>query len=383
MARQVILMTIGTRRKIHKSITLVVLSALSLIALVLGTGTITGGSPSFVYVYSDSMEPLIKVNDGFIVWPAQQYEIGDIVLYRPVKLDASLVTHRITGLGDAGFITKGDNSPLTDQMTGEPQVEVKRIVGRVVTLINGKPLIIPGLGRLFGNISKNYRRYIMFIASGLIIFGIALLLLETRFTKRLRTPRRRWRLRDLYKLLFILALVIVLLGGLLGARVNTVKYLVSENPGNEKNHIRVNETDQLIIKVKNNGLLPIWHISTGVEPLEIKAAPRLILPRSIGEIIIVIPPHGEPGWYKGYVHIFHYPIILPYTLLHYLHQINPYFAVAVAVAVYCAIMVLLMRAINYIHGIELVLPVKAFKNKKAIRRLRRLSNKIPVLRRLQ
>ncbi|HWT75407.1 MAG TPA: S26 family signal peptidase, partial [Mobilitalea sp.] len=68
-------------------------------------GTYTKGTPILSYVYSNSMEPLIKVNDAFIVWPKSNYQLGDIIMYRPVVLEALYITHRILAIGDTGFIT--------------------------------------------------------------------------------------------------------------------------------------------------------------------------------------------------------------------------------------------------------------------------------------
>jgi signal peptidase len=85
---------------------------LVLAAIVISSGGYRNGRPAITYVYSNSMEPLIKVNDAFILWPASHWKTGDIIMYRPQVLNAPYITHRIIGIGESGYITKGDNSPL-------------------------------------------------------------------------------------------------------------------------------------------------------------------------------------------------------------------------------------------------------------------------------
>lgn len=86
--------------------------------VMLSVGANTNGAPVLTYVYSNSMEPLIKVNDAFLVWPAKKLQVGDIITYRPAALKAPFITHRIIAVGDKGFITKGDNAPYEDQDRG-------------------------------------------------------------------------------------------------------------------------------------------------------------------------------------------------------------------------------------------------------------------------
>src|SRR5699024_2383481 len=103
------------------------------------------GAPSLTYVYSASMEPLIHVNDGFLVLPKFHSKVGEIIVYRPSVLEAELVTHRIIGRGQDGFITKGDNLPYTDQENGEPEVPQENVVGKVWEWKN-RPVTFSKLG---------------------------------------------------------------------------------------------------------------------------------------------------------------------------------------------------------------------------------------------
>ena len=70
---------------------------LTIWAIFMNTKTV--GAPALTYVYSESMEPLIQVNDGFFMLPTVKSKVGDIIVFRPTVLDAELVTHRIVGVG--------------------------------------------------------------------------------------------------------------------------------------------------------------------------------------------------------------------------------------------------------------------------------------------
>ena len=134
------------------------LIGLIFVFVIINYGASTNGAPVLTYVYSNSMEPLIKVNDAFIVWSSHKLQVGDIVTYRPLVLNAPYITHRIVAVGADGYITKGDNAPYKDQDSGEPEVRADRIVGKVVT-INGQPLIIPGLGKLVSGVQAGIGKY--------------------------------------------------------------------------------------------------------------------------------------------------------------------------------------------------------------------------------
>jgi len=358
-----------------KNITYRALIGIILALLFVNVGAITQGAPRFIYVFSESMEPTINVNDGFLVWPSFNYEVNDIVVFRPVKLEANLITHRIVGSNRDGFITKGDNSPVTDQASGEPALKGNRILGRVFT-INGKPLIIPGLGNIYESMQKKLGSDVRYFAIGLITLGVMLAVWEAWSPQRKKRSRRRWRLRDIYRLAAIGAIGFVVLGVLLGTRVHQVKYLVSVNPGTLAEHMRVDETGYLPVKVNNVGFLPTWHISSAIAPLTVKDAPAVIKARSEGLIIISIPPHQETGWYQGYVRVYNYPMILPRPVIVWLHEQSPYLALAGISVSFALLILLILRVINGIPGVEGWIPLIALKDKINTRRMQKIYSRL-------
>ncbi|NLV88803.1 MAG: signal peptidase I [Tissierellia bacterium] len=152
----------------------------------------------FWYVYSGSMEPTIKTNDGFILIKAKEYAINDIITFTPKVLKDKYVTHRIIEVTDNGeFVTKGDYNQSTDQEGGEPLINKDQILGKVLTL-NGKPIIIPYLGiasEKFNEIIAG-RSIFTLIAVGIIIYLFGYII-ESFFNKHKGSRKKSLRLLDI------------------------------------------------------------------------------------------------------------------------------------------------------------------------------------------
>ena len=81
-------------------------------------------------VLSGSMEPELSVDDVIVVAPADEYEIGDTVVYQSGR---SLVVHKIIeDLGDGTVVTQGiaNNAP-------DDPIEIEFIQGKVLFSIRG------------------------------------------------------------------------------------------------------------------------------------------------------------------------------------------------------------------------------------------------------
>lgn len=88
---------------------------------------------SAAIVLSGSMEPAIHVEDMVIVRRQSSYKQQDIIMYED---GASMVTHRIVGVENGAYTTRGDSNN-----TDDPVVAADRVVGKVVC-------VIPGAGRI-------------------------------------------------------------------------------------------------------------------------------------------------------------------------------------------------------------------------------------------
>ncbi|TKX62699.1 signal peptidase I [Halorubrum sp. ASP1] len=152
---------------------LTVAALVALVALALSAVTPLG----FGYVYSDSMEPTLGVDDGFVLVPADDVDVGDVVTYEDART-GELVTHRVVGREAGGYLTRGDANSATDQAAGAPVVTDATVRG-VLLEVGGRPVVVPGFGRVAGAVSGSL---------GVLLGGLALLALAATLRPR---PRRR------------------------------------------------------------------------------------------------------------------------------------------------------------------------------------------------
>lgn len=338
--------------------------------LLLGTGAFTKGAPLLTYVYSNSMEPLIKVNDGFLVIPASNYTEGDIIMYRPTVLEAPYITHRIIAKGDLGFITKGDNSPYEDQESGEPLVTKERIVGKVLT-IHGQPIIIPGLGNLTEGIQSRLGNYAKYLSVFFFVLGSIFSIAGAKKSFRSRKKRNRIRLKHLYHGVTIFAMIAVIISIYAGSRVSVVRYLVSEYPASTGNQVELYKEGRLSMEVSNHGMIPVWTMVKGIKPLSVLEAPQSLEARSKETILLDVMPHRETGYYQGYLQIYHYPKLLPRNWVVVLHNSSPTLAIIATGLTLGFLFFIFFKMISKIHGLEEWIPLRAFKDKITKRRFKR------------
>lgn len=92
-------------------------------------------------VLSGSMEPVLSVNDLVIVREAEDYAVGDIVVYQS---SGSLVIHRIVAIDGENIIARGDANNVDDAPIPAIYIKGKLIfavpfVGAVLRLIKSLP----------------------------------------------------------------------------------------------------------------------------------------------------------------------------------------------------------------------------------------------------
>jgi signal peptidase len=129
------------------------IAELLLILLIVGPvlGQFLGQPILLSYVETDSMSPTMEPDDGFVAIPRQlagSIEEGDVVVFDAEELhDGGLVTHRVVGRTEAGYVTKGDGNPFADQQGKEPPVTKSQIVA-VGLQIGGHLVVVPEVGKL-------------------------------------------------------------------------------------------------------------------------------------------------------------------------------------------------------------------------------------------
>lgn len=357
-----------------KKILIGALFGIILAVFILSVGANTRGAPVLAYVYSNSMEPLIKVNDAFIVWPTDRLQVGDIIMFRPSVLKAPYITHRIIGIGEFGYITKGDNAPYKDQESGEPEIQAESVIGKVL-VINGQPLVFPGLGAFSESIRAGFGKTARYLA--VVFFALAILTaFAGKRSSRRKKPRHRLRLRHVYRFIIFVAAGIAIFSVYLGTKVTPVRYLVSEYPGSRGDQVEVKQPGRLMMEVKNDGVVPVWTVLTGITPLSVHKAPEIILPRAAQTVVLDVLPHADTGLYQGYVQIYNYPVVLPRSWIIHLHRINPLLATSSIGITVGFLFHFLFRIINHIHGLEEWIPLRAIRDKIANRRFNRAMRKL-------
>ncbi|WP_336001252.1 signal peptidase I [Halorientalis halophila] len=149
-----------SRRKVATVLGTLVLLAVVLPFVVFAVPQTIGADHGFV-ILSGSMEPDIAPGDVVVVDASRDVAVGDVITYE--KAGASdgdvPVTHRVIGMQDGEYVTKGDANENADSATVAPE----NVLGRVV-------LTIPFIGHvvLWANTPTGY--------VGLVLVPLVLLL---------------------------------------------------------------------------------------------------------------------------------------------------------------------------------------------------------------
>jgi len=99
-------------------------------------------------VLSGSMEPELSVNDLIIVRRADEYSVGDVVVYRSGGMS---VVHRVVSADDKTVVTKGDANNIADTPVSPSDISGKVVAslpkgGHVVNFLRSLPGVILVLG---------------------------------------------------------------------------------------------------------------------------------------------------------------------------------------------------------------------------------------------
>ena len=98
------------------------------------------GYLSFAIVVSGSMEPTVPRGSLAVVFKSGDYGVGDVVLFKAYN---RLILHRIVGLEDGCFLTKGDANVNRDAWG----VVDENIVGELYLVVPYLGFVVNGLRR--------------------------------------------------------------------------------------------------------------------------------------------------------------------------------------------------------------------------------------------
>lgn len=268
------------------------------------------------YVYSDSMEPTLGVDDGYLLVPAGTVEVGDVVTFRLETRD-TLVTHRVVGRTDGGFLTKGDANPSADQASGHPPVASEDVIGQVLT-VGGTPLVLPNLGVAVRTV-REYRTPLLGVVVGLVLLG------GRRVIPR---PRSRTlpRAGDVLGALTLAGFVVLTVTLLLGTTTNELAYVALADGGGPHG-VLVGQVSLVGTELRFVDL-PFTHrvvLVDGLEGVDVQYGPTAV------GVSGLLPARPDPGVIRAHLTTARYPAVLPRAVLAALLRVHP-LAAAVAVA---------------------------------------------------
>ena len=100
-----------------------------------------------------SMEPTLNTGDIVFMIPVsdpREISVGDVIVFK--RPNGELIIHRVIEIKIYKdiyyYITKGDNNPIPDppNNSGEPGIDFRSVVGKVISLGNGVVIKIPYVG---------------------------------------------------------------------------------------------------------------------------------------------------------------------------------------------------------------------------------------------
>ena len=347
------------------------LQVLLLVVLVsLLAGAYLGQPILLSFVETGSMEPTLDPGDGFVAIPAAvsgDVGEGDVVVFDAQQLNGGgLTTHRVVGETEAGYVTRGDANPFTDQDGDEPPVTDGQIVATALQ-VNGEVVVIPELGTAstaIGGVVESVQRQLA-SASGTRLFlgtqgialliaglGAAVLLYGLLFEDdRQRSGRERDRGRnregvyDPRRLVLAMALFIaVVSGGTMVAMSNTNEYgmISAEFDSEDPTTVPVGESSNVTYPALNAGQLPVYAFySSASANVEAERGPVRMDRGAQRNVTVTLQAPPETGFYPQYVREYRYFAVLPEPVIAGLYGLHPWLPIlAISAAMGGGILVL-------------------------------------------
>jgi signal peptidase len=317
----------------YKKAGLVVIVAVTLALLAPATSPV-----QISYVTSDSMEPAIQTNDGYILVPPGEVIPGEIVTYYSDERDG-YVTHRVVGTTADGFLTQGDANPTTDQAAGNPPVERSAIIGQVFT-IGGQPVLIPQLGVVLGLVRANWMLLFTLMSLSVIVGVFRGESDRPRDSKESALQSREIVIPTILVAIFVSVLLISS-----GAVHTELTYSVTETGTDNPQVLAVGESTTTSLDA-NIVSTPLTQVLTDTEGIVITdttiAEPSAaadqgqsgaldslrepLITRSSTTLSATVPAQAEPGSHTARISLYPYPATLPRGTLEQLQSIHPWLA---------------------------------------------------------
>ncbi len=330
----------------------------AIVIIVVGSlflGQVLGQPVLLGFVETGSMAPTLQPGDGFVAAPmftTGPVEEGDVIVFHAETLHGGgLTTHRVVGETGAGFITRGDANPVTDQDSGEPPVGRDQIVAKALQ-IGGSVVVLPNLGLLVTGVNdvlSTIQRqlavtlgtrailgtqgiaYLLF-AIGILSYVASLILSSGQRMRTRQTKRQTGMLnaRLVIVALTAILLVIVTASMVVPSGMETFDIVSSDTDAPGSRVIAAGGAENVTYVVPSNGLMPT---TVYLEPASdgIEITPRR-LDIGSGEqrnatITLFAPP--ETGAYQRQLIEHRYVTLLPRSTIDTLYSIHPWLPIIV------------------------------------------------------
>jgi len=323
------------------------IGSISVILLIL-LGTALGQPVLFSFVVSDSMSPTIEKGDGFVAIPSQvsgEVQRGDVVVYEAQELSGGgLTTHRVVGKTDAGYITKGDANPFTDQDGPEPPVTRDDIVA-TAWQPGGYLIRVPALGTVIletrATVSEGQRAIantigvqavddsqqtgMVLLLAGAVVSLFAVVNAIRRQSGRTRTRRQNRDTTTKGSLLFVILLLVaaVVVPANAAMILPGTTHVIPVGEIASENNIEPGEQVEVSMSASNSGLVTVFILLEASPNAEL-AHRTMAVPRGKEATTIVSAP-APPATDAQQVSVSErrYVLLLPPAAIVYLYNIHP------------------------------------------------------------
>ena len=322
----------------------------------LAVGQLLGQPVLLGYVATDSMAPTMEAGDGFVAVPAPlagDVEEGDVVVFEAEQLPGGgLTTHRVVAETDAGYVTKGDANPFTDQDGGEPPVGEGRVVAKAAQ-VNGEVIVVPHLGTAVMTVQSAvgaaYSGAAGPLGAGdlddsqvgglLVALGLAFLGAASASGGRVRDLERstaRPGVVAAWAVAGVAAALVVALATaamVVPAGVHEYGIVSADQSGDDPLVIGAGETASVDHDVHNGGVVPVVAIlepgeRTGVDPDRVRVGGG-----EAATATVRLTAPDRTGYYHRYVTEHRYLLVLPPSVIAALHDVHPALALLAVDAV--------------------------------------------------
>jgi signal peptidase len=325
------------------------------VVIALFVGSVLGQPVLLGYVATDSMQPVLDPGDGFIAIPsalAGDVHVGDVIVYDAEEIHGGgLVTHRVVGITEEGYITKGDNNPVSDQDGKEPPVKDIQIVAEALQ-IGGHVVVIPHLGTtvtivrdmlstvqhwladLLGTRSLLGVRgfaYLFFTVT-VLIYAVDSLRGDDRQRKRSRTRQRDTEM-DTRLIVGAFAALLVL-----GATVAMVApagpqqfgIVSTEFQSSRPNVIPTGESKSQIYTIPNSGFVPVYvFLEPASEGITVYPHEMIVQSHNAVNATVTLSAPPQTGYYRRFLVTHRYLAMLPVSTIRTLYHLHPWIPIIV------------------------------------------------------